>query len=105
MRDDMVSNMIVSFLRLAVSAEIAARCDFFAPFIMARGRQPDPAAGPIPNMVFSILCLAVCVSWASHTACLPSQCPHHVNAERSALEHGLQGSMFFPTQLSGLASS
>mmetsp|Transcript_17237 Transcript_17237/g.51603 ORF Transcript_17237/g.51603 Transcript_17237/m.51603 type:complete len:384 (-) Transcript_17237:269-1420(-) len=34
MRDDMVSNMIVSFLRLATSAEIGSRAEFFAPFIL-----------------------------------------------------------------------
>jgi len=36
MRDSPVSNMIVSFLRLATSAEIGSRTDFFAPFIMVR---------------------------------------------------------------------
>lgn len=34
MRDGEVSNMIVSFLRLATSAEIDSRAEFFAPFIM-----------------------------------------------------------------------
>lgn len=34
MRDSEVSNMIVSFLRLATSAELASRAEFFAPFIM-----------------------------------------------------------------------
>lgn len=34
MRDSNVSNMIVAFLRLATSAEIRARSDFFAPFVM-----------------------------------------------------------------------
>lgn len=34
MRDAEVSNMIVSFLRLATSAEIDSRAEFFAPFIM-----------------------------------------------------------------------
>jgi ubiquitin thioesterase protein OTUB1 len=34
MRDANVSNMIVAFLRLATSAEIGARSDFFCPFVM-----------------------------------------------------------------------
>ncbi|GAX72818.1 hypothetical protein CEUSTIGMA_g273.t1 [Chlamydomonas eustigma] len=34
MRDDMVSNMMVMFLRMVTSAEIQRRSDFFAPFIM-----------------------------------------------------------------------
>ena len=36
MRDEMVSNMIVMFLRLVTSAELQRRADFFAPFIMVR---------------------------------------------------------------------
>jgi Peptidase C65 Otubain len=36
MRDANVSNMIVAFLRLATSAEIGARSDFFCPFVMVR---------------------------------------------------------------------
>jgi hypothetical protein len=33
-RDDMVSNLIVMFLRLVTSAAIQQRADHFAPFIM-----------------------------------------------------------------------
>lgn len=36
MRDSNISNMIVAFLRLATSAEIGARSDFFCPFVMVR---------------------------------------------------------------------
>ena len=36
MRDANVSNMIVAFLRLATSAEIGARSDFFCPFVLVR---------------------------------------------------------------------
>lgn len=34
MRDDMVSNTMVAFLRMLTSCEIQLRADFFAPFIM-----------------------------------------------------------------------
>merc|ERR1712205_215760 len=42
MRDDMVSNMIVMFLRLVTSAEVQRREDHFAPFIM--GMYDDPVS-------------------------------------------------------------
>jgi hypothetical protein len=38
LRDDMVSNMIVMFLRLVTSAAIQQREEFFMPFIMVRFR-------------------------------------------------------------------
>ena len=40
MRDSNISNMIVAFLRLATSAEIGARSDFFCPFVMVRFSFP-----------------------------------------------------------------
>lgn len=39
LRDAMLSNMIVMFLRMVTSAELQRRQDFFAPFIMVRGQQ------------------------------------------------------------------
>ena len=36
MRDSMVSNSLVAFLRMLTSCEIELKSDFFAPFIMAR---------------------------------------------------------------------
>ena len=36
MRDGMVSNSLVAFLRMLTSCEIELRSDFFAPFIMVR---------------------------------------------------------------------
>lgn len=37
MRDDMVSNMIVMFVRMVTSAEIRRREDFFFPFVLVGG--------------------------------------------------------------------
>lgn len=39
MRDGMISNMVIMFLRMLTSCEIQRRQDFFAPFIMVS--QPD----------------------------------------------------------------
>ncbi len=53
LRDDMVSNMIVMFLRLVTSAELQRREDFFAPFIMVGGR---PAIDVPRHMLVWCLC-------------------------------------------------
>ena len=42
MRDETISNSLVSFLRMLTSCEIELRAEFFAPFIMVRAARPKP---------------------------------------------------------------
>ena len=59
MRDETISNSLVSFLRMLTSCEIELRAEFFAPFIMVRAARPKPYD---PQMVGS--------SYALKSGCL-----------------------------------
>ena len=51
MRDGVVSNSLVAFLRMLTSCEIELKSDFFAPFIMVRCRAHRPGtADDLPCM-------------------------------------------------------
>lgn len=67
MRDGMISNMVVMFLRMLTSCEVQRREDFFAPFIMVR-------MACLGNAFLAILSL---VTGCSHASCVRKRaCPN-----------------------------
>lgn len=57
MRDGMISNMVVMFLRMLTSCEIQRREDFFAPFIMVGDAEPVKScpSGPCRPLLLHLL--------------------------------------------------
>ena len=74
MRDGVVSNSLVAFLRMLTSCEVELKSDFFAPFIMVRCVSPPGTA----RLVYFTVCTKTCtrMGYASWHCTIIEAAPH-----------------------------